>query len=137
MSRPQCSGCFRKHLSQAIILMDEAYNGYPIHRCLAMGHLAEAESEMRTLNPELAKKVRCLRLKIQENKELDPKKDPDLFQILFEADKTWKDIVSTPNDGITNTRSYQFWEEGPSEVTINEYDQKCEKKEPDYEFPGN
>lgn len=120
MSRPQCSGCFRKHLAQAVVLMDEAYNGYPIHRWLAMGHMAEAESEMRTLNTDLAKKCRALRLQIQDNKFLDPKKDPDIMELLFCADQLWANVVSQPNDGITNTRTYQFWEGAASEVNINE-----------------
>jgi len=89
--------------------MDEAYNGYPIHRWLAMGHLAEAESEIRTLNPELAKTVRKIRSAIRGNKDLDPKKDPDIMKILYDGDLLWADVNGTMNDGVTNTCSYRFW----------------------------
>lgn len=43
--RPECLDCVRKHLGQAIVLMNEARLGYPDHKWLAVGHMAEAEHE--------------------------------------------------------------------------------------------
>lgn len=43
--REPCMVCVLKHLGQAHVLMDEAENGYPLYKWLAVGHLAEAESE--------------------------------------------------------------------------------------------
>jgi hypothetical protein len=62
MSRGSCLDCARKHIAQAMILMDEAALGYPFHRWYAAGHLAEAESERRGEYPELARKIRTARL---------------------------------------------------------------------------
>lgn len=42
--------------------MDEAELGYPEHAWLAVGHLAEAESELLANYPELAHEVRRHRL---------------------------------------------------------------------------
>ncbi len=44
--RPSCLDCARKHLAQASILMVEAKLGYPEHKWLAIGHMAEAETEL-------------------------------------------------------------------------------------------
>lgn len=44
--------------------MDEAALGYPHHRWLAVGHLAEAESESLREHPELAKEIRNCRIEI-------------------------------------------------------------------------
>lgn len=44
--RDSCLNCSRKHLAQASILMTEAKLGYPAHRWLAIGHMAEAETEL-------------------------------------------------------------------------------------------
>lgn len=121
--RPNCMGCTRKHLSQAIVLMMEAFMGYPIHRWIAMGHLAEAEAECFFIYPDLAKEIRKARLQIQDNKFFDPKQDPDLMEILLKADNLIKDVVGMQNDGVTNTRRYKFWidtEDGKSEITSGE-----------------
>lgn len=49
---------FRKHISQACVLIIEARLGYPEHLWLAVGHLSEAESEIIMDHPELAYRVR-------------------------------------------------------------------------------
>lgn len=65
--RQECMDCVRKHIAQAIILMDEYMLGYPHHRWLAVGHLAEAESEVMAYSVAFAGKIRTERLKIMNN----------------------------------------------------------------------
>lgn len=63
MFRESCLFCVSKHISQAIVLMQEAYAGYPLHRWLAIGHLAEAEAESQKDFPLLAimiRETRCV-----------------------------------------------------------------------------
>lgn len=63
MFRESCLFCVSKHISQAIVLMQEAYAGYPLHRWLAVGHLAEAEAESQDKFPDLAiviRETRCV-----------------------------------------------------------------------------
>ena len=62
-----CLNCYRKHLGQAIVLMIEGEMGYPEHRWLAVGHMAEAEAETILDFPELANSVREERVKYQES----------------------------------------------------------------------
>lgn len=69
--RPFCGKCARKHLAQAIILLNEAVLGYPTHRWLAVGHLAEAEAEIYAKYPEIAQKIREERLKIIDTGDSD------------------------------------------------------------------
>lgn len=61
--RKQCANCTRKHLAQASVLVDEAANGYPQHKWLAIGHMAEAEAEWR----ECAEVIRESRLLYQDS----------------------------------------------------------------------
>lgn len=56
--RPSCVRCALKHLAQAIVLFGEAELGYPLHRWLAYGHMAEAESELVGDHPAVAAMVR-------------------------------------------------------------------------------
>ena len=56
--REHCKECVLKHLGQAAVLMDEALLGYPLHKVLAMGHMAEAESEALGKWPALANRIR-------------------------------------------------------------------------------
>ena len=60
--RPSCQDCVIKHLSQAMVLMDEAILGYPTHRYLAIGHMAEAESEALGYDIVIAQEIRDYRL---------------------------------------------------------------------------
>lgn len=62
-----CLDCVRKHLAQASVLLDETALGYPHHRWLAAGNLAEAERESRHLYPELAQTIRVERLKVMRS----------------------------------------------------------------------
>lgn len=67
-SRKSCLDCVRKHLAQAAVLMEEAAQGYPEHRWLAVGHLAEASAESVVDYPELAAEIRKHRLAYMEDK---------------------------------------------------------------------
>lgn len=55
--RPSCLNCVRKHLAQASILATEAVQGYPEHKWLAIGHLAEASEEAIDKWPGLAAEI--------------------------------------------------------------------------------
>ena len=62
--RPSCMDCVNKHIAQAIILLQESRLGYPKHRWLAVGHLAEASEEALGTNPILAAEIRSARLMV-------------------------------------------------------------------------
>lgn len=66
--RATCLDCTRKHIGQASILVEESATGdYPEHFWLAMGHMAEAESECMKDFPELAAYIRQERIEMIEN----------------------------------------------------------------------
>ncbi len=67
MPRKSCFDCVRKHLAQASVLLDEAHLGYPHHRWLAVGHLAEAEAECLDEQPAFARKIRACRLTVMKS----------------------------------------------------------------------
>jgi hypothetical protein len=60
--RSSCLDCSRKHLSQALVLMLEVPQGYPLHGWIAVGHMAEAADEMIDEYPALAERIREERL---------------------------------------------------------------------------
>lgn len=67
--RQSCPKCVCKHIAQAIVLMHEYYNNqinYAHHKWLAIGHLAEAETESCIERPDLSIRIRDARLLIQE-----------------------------------------------------------------------
>jgi vacuolar-type H+-ATPase subunit C/Vma6 len=66
--RSSCLFCVSKHISQAIVLTIESVQGYPIHLWLAVGHLAEAESEACAKYPDFAKEIRNIRLALMGQK---------------------------------------------------------------------
>jgi hypothetical protein len=70
--RPSCTDCARKHLAQAIVLLGEAHLGYPEHRWLAIGHLAEASEETIADYKEVAEDIRTERLKLMANSNYKP-----------------------------------------------------------------
>lgn len=63
--RPGCILCVKKHLGQAAVLFQEALQGYPAHRWLAIGHLAEAEAESQELDSDFADEIRQERKKAE------------------------------------------------------------------------
>ncbi len=78
--REGCLLCVRKHLAQASILMDESILGYPHHRWLAIGHLAEAESECIEHSILITNEIRKIRLQIMHNCE-NPKIEYLIIQV--------------------------------------------------------
>lgn len=76
--RPACADCARKHISQAIILIQESQQGYPAHRWLAVGHLAEAADESLAEWPWIAAELREHRLQLMD----DPEYIPELMTYL-------------------------------------------------------
>lgn len=69
MSRKTCLSCTLKHLGQAVVLLGEAEKGYPMHKYIAIGHMAEAEDECVEKYPELANEIRAVRLLTDEGKD--------------------------------------------------------------------
>jgi hypothetical protein len=94
--RETCLWCVSKHISQAIVLVTECCQGYPYHVWIAIGHLAEAETESCSEFPELAEKIRKVRLALmgQEGEF----KHGDLMNLL----KKVRDIAEVLN-GIPET----------------------------------
>lgn len=82
MIRNQCILCGIKHCAKAIALLTESRLGYPLHRYLAAGEIAEMESETMQW-PDLAIKAREERTKMME----DPQYEPDMMGLLEEAVK--------------------------------------------------
>jgi len=70
--RKPCADCSRKHLAQAAILLQESIAGYPEHRWLAIGHVAEAEAEIAGLYPDVAQGLRASRKAMESDKEVMP-----------------------------------------------------------------
>jgi len=71
--RPTCTDCALKHISQSMILLSEAHQGYPMHLFYSLGHLAEASDELVQLYPEQAAMVREERKKLEENPDYSPR----------------------------------------------------------------
>ena len=73
MPRKTCLDCVRKHLGQAHVLFDEFLSGdYNSHFWLAVGHMAEAESESVQDYPEIADMIREERCKAMSEEEYLP-----------------------------------------------------------------
>jgi hypothetical protein len=85
VSRPSCLNCVRKHLGQAIVLLGEAQQGYPNHKWLAVGHMAEAAEECLEF-PEIANLLRAERLNIMDNPEYTPNLMP-FFDMIEAVEK--------------------------------------------------
>ena len=93
--RPSCLDCARKHIAQAIILLGEARLGYPDHKWLAVGHLAEASEELLGDYPVLAADIRTARLLVMEDGAV-----PDLME-LFPAIDGETEQDEPPRPSIT------------------------------------
>lgn len=96
--RKGCLACAIKHVAQAQVLLDEAALGYPNHKWLACGHLAEAESELLGVDPELAKQIRPMRIAVAAGEDLPY--DDVMDMLLLAKEKTEK-----PSDPL-NPRKY-------------------------------
>ena len=64
--RQGCLQCFRKHLGEAAVALEEVHDGYS-YKYLVSGHLSHAEEEIREFSPELAKLVRAHRIMLQND----------------------------------------------------------------------
>ena len=62
--RQPCLQCFRKHLGNAQVLLEECADGYPYFMGV-IGHLDQAAQEIRAYSVKLAKLVRAHRIKMQ------------------------------------------------------------------------
>lgn len=81
--RETCLFCVSKHIAQSIVLVTECAMGYPQHIWLAVGHLAEAETEACSEFPRLAENICKVRLALmgQEGKF----QHSDLMKLLRQA----------------------------------------------------
>ena len=68
--RHTCYACVEKHLGSAAVLAGELDN-YPEHAMLVVGHLHEAEQEIRSEEPDTAEYIRDIRHEFQATGELD------------------------------------------------------------------
>lgn len=69
-SREPCPLCTLKHLGQATVLFTESLTGYPVHRWIAVGHMAEAEAEAPS--QEMANRIRAQRLECMDDLDYVP-----------------------------------------------------------------
>jgi len=80
--RPTCLDCVRKHIAQAMILLQESESPeYKNHFWLGIGHLAEAESESLSSYPTLANTIRDHRLSMMADRNYKPDLT-NLFEIV-------------------------------------------------------
>lgn len=88
--RETCVFCVSKHIAQAIVLVTECCQGYPLHIWVAIGHLAEAETESCSKFPLLACKIRKVRLALMgQEGEFN---HTDLMNLLKEARSVAEEI---------------------------------------------
>jgi hypothetical protein len=64
--RPHCLECVRKHLGSAIVVMVETLTGYPEHITYVAGELDQAVQEAIHSYPELALKIRRMRIEYED-----------------------------------------------------------------------
>lgn len=89
--REACFECCRKHIAQAHILSTEARLGYPLHKYLAIGHLAEAEDEILEKDETLAVYIRAKR---KEYTEVDtPIPTLELLQLVLDSEHLYNSRV--------------------------------------------
>jgi len=79
-AREPCPMCTLKHLGQAIVLFNESLTGYPTHRWIAVGHMAEAEAEAPS--QDMANRIRAQRIIAMD----EPDFIPHLTDLLAELD---------------------------------------------------
>lgn len=100
--RDTCLFCVSKHIAQAIVLVNESATGYPLHAWVAVGHLAEAETESLVKYPDLAQQIRKVRLALMgQDGEFEPL---SLMQLLQEA----RNVASKINGIDDATRTYNI-----------------------------
>lgn len=88
--RQPCLQCFRKHIGNAAVLIEEYLDGYHNYAHMVVGHLDQAAQEIRKYSPELAHVVRAHRIKWQQD---------ETYNIPFEAlDQFVEDLESMEFD---------------------------------------
>ena len=86
--RQPCIQCFRKHIGNAAVLIEESHDGYTNYLHMISGHLDQAAQEIRGYNKKLALVVRAHRIKWQEDSN---------YKIPFEAlDQFSQDMEAVP-----------------------------------------
>jgi len=98
-SRESCLFCVSKHLGQSQVLLDESRLGYPLHRWLAVGHLAEAESEALSEYPLFAQRIRCTRVVLM-GQECESKETASVVELLTQA-RALAEAVNGVTEGTT------------------------------------
>lgn len=97
--RQPCLQCFRKHLGNAAVLIEEYYDGYTSYLHMIQGHLDQAAQEIRGYNKTLALVVRAHRIKWQENPEYRiPFEALDRFSQYMESAEDAKTEIEIPED---------------------------------------
>lgn len=80
-----CYNCCRKHLANALVLMLETVQGYPMHGWEAVGQMDQAAAEIILYSKEIADRIRDERLKYMDSLDAAMKYDEenDVFEINF------------------------------------------------------
>lgn len=90
--RTPCLQCFRKHLGNAQVLLEEIADGYP-YQMGVIGHLDQAAQEIRAYSQELATLVRAHRIKMQSYDNFEEYNFPfEAFDSLIEILNLIKDL---------------------------------------------
>lgn len=93
--RPSCMDCCRKHVAQAMVLFQEAEQPeYRQHHWLAIGHLAEAESECVGSYPDFADVIRDYRLAMMADRNYKP----NLMELFDRIDDEEADALKAAKD---------------------------------------
>lgn len=125
MKRLPCMDCVEKHVAQAHILACESHMGYPEHRILMCGHLAEAIDEAPKEFPELRQTLQnCMSITMQSGEAFLP-----IYSLLFlikrvrEAIKG-SDFVETRSENPMVTDTIDLTPEIEQEMTYFSEDQR-------------
>lgn len=105
--RQGCLQCFRKHMGEAAVALEEVHDCYP-YKYLVSGHMAHAEEEIREFSPELAKIVRAHRIMLQND-------DYRTYMVPFEAFDRLIDDVEALNSDEPGTDGKPVFPEIPEE----------------------
>lgn len=97
--RDSCIDCVCKHLSQALVLMQEVHQGYPRHHWIAVGHLGEAADEAIKEFPKLAAEIREHRIKYMA----DPTYDVPVLDLIEKARKHMKHEGASREESLGRT----------------------------------
>ena len=103
--RQPCIQCFRKHIGNAAVLIEEVLDGYVDYEHMVVGHLDQAAQEIRRYSPTLAHLVRAHRIKWQDDTNYDiPFEAFDSFARtlslldLEPGGKDWESVPDIPDE---------------------------------------